>query len=54
MQDKTPLYDFHLNNQAKMVSFAGWSMPIQYLAGIKNIYLVGNQRRYSTSLIWHK
>ena len=40
MQDKkTPLYDFHLNNQAKMVSFAGWSMPIQYLAGIKSEHL---------------
>ncbi|KAL4425386.1 hypothetical protein ABPG75_009402 [Micractinium tetrahymenae] len=27
---KTPLYDFHVANGAKMVPFAGWSMPIQY------------------------
>ncbi|MQQ10065.1 glycine cleavage system aminomethyltransferase GcvT [Epibacterium sp. SM1979] len=30
---KTPLYDLHLELGAKMVDFAGWSMPIQY-AGI--------------------
>lgn len=27
---KTVLYDFHVANGAKMVPFAGWSMPIQY------------------------
>ncbi|KAL9250938.1 Aminomethyltransferase, mitochondrial-like protein [Drosera capensis] len=27
---KTVLYDFHVENGAKMVPFAGWSMPIQY------------------------
>ncbi|KAL8140323.1 hypothetical protein V2J09_006344 [Rumex salicifolius] len=27
---KTALYDFHVSNGAKMVPFAGWSMPIQY------------------------
>ncbi|CAG9463663.1 unnamed protein product [Pedinophyceae sp. YPF-701] len=27
---KTELYDFHVQNGAKMVPFAGWSMPIQY------------------------
>ncbi|PSC76849.1 glycine cleavage T [Micractinium conductrix] len=27
---KTPLYDYHVANGAKMVPFAGWSMPIQY------------------------
>ncbi|KAK7303319.1 hypothetical protein RJT34_14222 [Clitoria ternatea] len=27
---KTVLYDFHVDNGAKMVPFAGWSMPIQY------------------------
>lgn len=27
---KTPLYDFHVANGAKMVPFAGYSMPVQY------------------------
>lgn len=27
---KTPLYDFHIANGAKMVPFAGWSMPVVY------------------------
>ncbi|KAG8934890.1 Aminomethyltransferase, mitochondrial [Tulasnella sp. 418] len=27
---KTPLYDFHLKNEAKMVPFAGYSMPLLY------------------------
>ncbi|CAG8533501.1 16335_t:CDS:2 [Funneliformis mosseae] len=27
---KTPLYDFHVEKGGKMVSFAGWSMPVQY------------------------
>ncbi|XP_008787570.1 aminomethyltransferase, mitochondrial [Phoenix dactylifera] len=27
---KTALYDFHVEHGAKMVPFAGWSMPIQY------------------------
>ncbi|XP_010909941.1 aminomethyltransferase, mitochondrial [Elaeis guineensis] len=27
---KTALYDFHVEQGAKMVPFAGWSMPIQY------------------------
>lgn len=27
---KTPLYGFHLTHGAKMVSFAGWEMPVQY------------------------
>lgn len=31
---KTPLYDLHLELGAKMVDFAGWSMPVQYPAGI--------------------
>jgi aminomethyltransferase len=26
----TPLYDFHKQNGAKFVNFAGWQMPIQY------------------------
>lgn len=31
---KTPLYDLHVELGAKMVDFAGWSMPVQYPAGI--------------------
>jgi glycine cleavage system aminomethyltransferase T len=27
---KTGLYDFHLENGAKMVPFAGYSMPLSY------------------------
>ena len=27
---KTGLYDFHIANQAKMVPFAGYSMPLSY------------------------
>ncbi|KAF6833747.1 glycine cleavage system t protein [Colletotrichum plurivorum] len=29
-QDKTPLYDFHVANGAKMVIFGGHHMPVQY------------------------
>ena len=31
---KTSLYDFHENNGAKFVPFAGYEMPIQYKDGI--------------------
>ena len=31
---KTPLYDLHLANSAKMVPFAGYSMPVNYGSGI--------------------
>ncbi|XP_044534113.1 aminomethyltransferase, mitochondrial isoform X1 [Gracilinanus agilis] len=27
---KTPLFDFHKSHGGKMVSFAGWSLPVQY------------------------
>jgi aminomethyltransferase len=27
---KTGLYDFHINNDAKMVPFAGYQMPLAY------------------------
>lgn len=27
---KTPLYDFHVQHKAKMVPFAGYSMPLSY------------------------
>ncbi len=31
---KTPLYDLHLSLGAKMVDFAGWSMPVNYGDGL--------------------
>jgi len=36
---RTPLYDFHLANGARMVPFAGWDMPVQYAHGIKTEHL---------------
>ena len=31
---RTPLFDLHVELGGKMVDFAGWSMPVQYPAGI--------------------
>ena len=31
---QTPLYNFHLENGAKMVPFAGYDMPVQYPLGV--------------------
>ncbi len=36
---KTPLYDLHLELGGKMVPFAGYSMPVQYPAGVKKEHL---------------
>ena len=33
---KTALHSFHLSNGGKMVPFAGYEMPVQYLEGIMN------------------
>ncbi|CAB3996704.1 Aminomethyltransferase, mitochondrial [Paramuricea clavata] len=33
---RTVLYDFHVNQGAKMVPFCGWSMPVQYKDGVLN------------------
>ena len=30
MGKKTPLYECHLNANAKIVDFAGWDMPLHY------------------------
>lgn len=35
----TPLYDLHLELGAKMVPFAGYSMPVQYPAGVMKEHL---------------
>lgn len=34
MEQKTPLYETHVNNEAKMVPFGGFIMPVHYKAGI--------------------
>lgn len=34
MDKKTPLYDTHTELQGKMVSFGGFSMPVQYKSGL--------------------
>ena len=31
---RTPLYDLHVSLGARMVPFAGYSMPVQYPAGV--------------------
>ncbi len=36
---KTALYLEHVNNDAKIIEFAGYLMPVQYKAGIKNEHL---------------
>ena len=33
---KTPLHDLHLRLGARMVPFAGYSMPVQYPSGLMN------------------
>ena len=36
---RTPLYDLHVELGAKMVPFAGYSMPVQYAAGVLKEHL---------------
>ncbi|MFK0572946.1 glycine cleavage system aminomethyltransferase GcvT [Endozoicomonas sp.] len=36
---KTPLYDLHRTQGARMVPFAGYEMPVQYPLGVKNEHL---------------
>ncbi len=36
---QTPLYRLHTNKGGRMVSFAGYSMPVQYATGIKHEHL---------------
>ena len=39
---KTPLYDEHVRLSAKMVSFAGWLMPVQYTSIVEEHQAVRN------------
>ena len=36
---RTPLYDLHVSLGGKMVPFAGWEMPVQYLIGVMGEHL---------------
>ena len=40
MEKKTPLYDYHLKADAKMVDFAGWQMPLHYGSQIEEHHFV--------------
>lgn len=40
MGKKTPLYDCHLQSNAKMVDFAGWDMPLHYGSQIQEHHQV--------------
>ena len=47
---RTPLYDFHIANGARMAPFAGWDMPVQYPAGTKpNIRLPNGAALFDVS-----
>lgn len=35
MNRRTPLYDWHVAHQARMVPFGGWDMPVQYTSVIE-------------------
>ncbi len=39
---RTPLYQFHLDNNAKMVPFAGWEMPLTYFGLTEEHHQVRN------------
>jgi aminomethyltransferase len=34
MEQKTPLYEYHREGQGKIVSFAGYLLPVQYESGV--------------------
>ncbi len=44
MELKTPLYEIHLQEQGKMVSFAGYLLPVQYPTGVIQEHLAVRQR----------
>lgn len=43
MEQQTPIYDWHVQNGGKMVSFGGYQLPIQYQTGIINEHLAVRQ-----------
>ena len=42
----TSLYDFHLSKKAKMIDFAGWSMPFSYDGTLKEHNYVRDSAGY--------
>ena len=49
----TPLYEIHRALDGKMVSFAGYEMPVQYPSGIwPSTGRSGKARAYSTCRTW--
>ena len=46
---RTPLFDFHVRNGARMVPFAGWEMPVQYSSVIEEHNAVRTKAACSTS-----
>ncbi|CAF4162240.1 unnamed protein product, partial [Rotaria magnacalcarata] len=36
---RTALYNFHVNNSGRMVSFCGWTLPVQYSASVIQSHL---------------
>ncbi|MBX5476265.1 MAG: glycine cleavage system aminomethyltransferase GcvT [Clostridia bacterium] len=42
MLRRTPLYDWHVENGARMVEFAGWEMPVQYTGVVEEHNAVRN------------
>lgn len=41
---RTPLYDRHVAAGAKLVDFAGWEMPVQYVSGVRAEHMAVRQR----------
>ena len=42
----TSLYDFHLSKNAKIIDFAGWSMPFSYDGTLKEHHYVRESAGY--------
>ena len=42
----TSLYDFHLSKNAKVIDFAGWSMPFSYDGTLKEHHYVRESAGY--------
>ena len=40
MANKTPLYNLHLEADAKIVDFGGWDMPLHYGSQLDEHHLV--------------
>ena len=43
MSLQTPLYPWHVKHRARMVDFAGWSMPVQYTSIVEEHHATRHQ-----------